>query len=134
MTIKNLTPHRLDILTNVVWGKKDRALSYENLATVEVDSEYETPRLKVAPKQGDMVVTTDSGVEIPVSIGSVIQPEFATPLPPVCEGVKYIVSYHCLAQGVKEGRKDLLAPGRIARDAEGETIGCDGLISAVWVD
>lgn len=106
MTIKNLTPHRLDILNDVVWGENDLALSYENLATIEVDSDYETPRLKVAPKQGDTVVTTDSGVEIPVSIGSVIQPEFSIPLPPVREGVSntlfhIIVSHRELRKAVR---------------------------------
>ena len=136
MTIRNLTPHALNILGDVVWPEDggDIPISYTTLAVIDKDKEFPAPRLKVAPKQSSVIEVTDDGVEIPVSVGSVIQPEFSIPLPPVQDGVKYVVSYHCLVQGVKEGRKDLLSPGRLARDEDGNPIGCDGLTSAVWVD
>lgn len=135
MTIRNLTPHALNILGDVVWPEEgDVPVSYKTLAVIDKDKEFPAPRLKVAPRQSSVVEVTDDGVEISVSVGSVIQPEFSVPLPPVQDGVKYVVSYHCLVQGVKEGRKDLLSPGRLARDEGGNPIGCDGLTSAVWVD
>ena len=93
MTIRNLTPHALNILGDVVWPEEgDVPVSYKTLAVINKDKEFPAPRLKVAPRQSSVVEVTDDGVEIPVSVGSVIQPEFSVPLPPVQDGVKSLIT------------------------------------------
>lgn len=49
-----------------------------------------------------------------------------TDMPPVIDGVFYIVSRMVLDAAPKS-RQDLLAPGELVRDSSGNIIGCKGL-------
>lgn len=48
-------------------------------------------------------------------------------LPPVVEGVTYVVSGQALEAVKAAGRSDFAAPGELVRDEKGQPVGCNGL-------
>ena len=117
-TIKNLTPHAVNII----------GADGSTLISFEPDSTIPAPRLKRA--KADMIeIKVQGGVQVPVSLGADLVQEFedSAGLPDAEEGVLFIVSRFVAVEAAKMGRKDFLVPDLLVRDDEGNIIGCKAL-------
>lgn len=103
MTIKNLTPHALNIVTD------EGTVTVPPSGTVARCSSAATP----AGSIGGIALSR-------VTFGEV------TGLPAPEEGVLLVVS--ALVRSALPARADLASPGELVRDAAGAVIGCRGLI------
>lgn len=105
----NVTPHTIN-----VWNKSGEKL-------------MDVPACGIQCRAAQVV--TELGVEDDIPLyGVVIDCDSITGVPESQEGVKYITS-RLAAEGMKS-RKDILIPGQLARNAEGQPIGCYGLTPA----
>ena len=106
--IKNATPHNINVIIN---GKTILFSKSDTIARVSVK------RTIINEIEGIPVYSTEYGdIE---------------GLPNETEGTYYIVSALVMQKAKEIGRKDLLKPGNLIRDENGNPIGCDGFDSNV---
>ena len=110
ITYLNLTPHALNV----------RALDKSTLVLPpSPDGPARVVYDRLPPEQ-----TTIAGHEIAISVAG--SPREIIGLPEPEPGVVYIVA-KAVADAAPGGRGDLMSPGRLLRDADGNVVGCDGL-------
>lgn len=110
MLFENLTPHALNVKAldgaTVVIPPDERGA-----ARVVYD--------RLPPEQ-----TNIAGHEVQISVAG--SPREIVGLPDPADNTVYIVA-KAVADAAPAGRGDLMSPGRLLRDADGNVIGCDGL-------
>ena len=119
MTMINLTPHVINVIGNCRHGR----------VTSDTDVEEQNCSCcKSFPPSGEVARVSVETCQVP-SIGGI--DIFSTVYGPVeglpeeREGVWLIVSL--VVKQASPDRKDLLSPGALVRNAEGQPIGCQGL-------
>ncbi len=123
MKIINATPHEITVVSTELVRQDSKTKQYTaNKEDIVLLAKYEKSGLLPRVGMSDIRIgTTAEGAPIhTVSYGEI------EGLPEPQEGVFYIVSGLVAAAGVKLGRKDLMAPGGLVRDAANPSnvLGC----------
>jgi len=106
----NLTPHALNILGQSIQGQ-----------SIHVTVLPPSGRIARVSTSSELAVEIDGISVFRQSTGNVED------LPPPANGDYYIVS--AMVRLALPERKDLLSPGALLRNTEGQPIGCNGLVT-----
>lgn len=108
----------------------------EHTLNIHFDIDAAVSKCLNLPPSGEIARVKTSSVKVDeVQHGNDIIPVFATSfgevenLPDPQEGVTYVASLVVAKKAVAEGRRDVVSPGRLIRDDEGQPCGCWSLNS-----